>query len=491
MKRKLGFALAATLMSSAVLTAPAAEAQRGRQQAPRGISQSEMRQGQQAHPQLLEEFGGAFEGPQSDYVRRVGQRIAVQSGLSNAERDFNITLLNSPVNNAFAIPGGYVYVTRQLVALMNDEAELAAVLGHEVGHIAARHSSGRQTTSTIGTIGSVLLGVLTGNQQIAQIAGQAAQLYTLRFSRQQEYQSDDLGVRYLASAGYDPTAMGTVLAQLDAQNTLDARLAGRDARSQPTFASTHPDPGQRVNRALQKARQTPAQGGQRGRDQFLNAIDGMLYGDDPRQGIVDGLTFRHPVLRLQFTIPQGFTMANGTRAVSVTGQGAQAQFTTAPFNGDLNQYVRSAFGALSGGQNQNRQLPNIDVRSTRINGIDAAYAVTRANTQQGQVDVTVVAYAFDQNSAFHWVIIAPAGRGVGPFTPMIDSVRRMTPQEAAQVRAREVNVVTVRPGDTSARIAQGMAFDTGKLERFLVLNGLSANQPLQPGQRVKTIVYRR
>lgn len=486
MKRRTRFALAAALLSSATVQTAPLEAQRGRQQAPRGISQSEMRQGQQAHPQLLEEFGGAFDRPQADYVRRVGQRIAVQSNLSNAERDFNITLLNSPVNNAFAIPGGYVYVTRQLVALMNDEAELAAVLGHEVGHIAARHSSSRSTTNTIGTIGSVLLGVLTGNQQIAQIAGQAAQLYTLRFSRQQEFQSDDLGVQYLASGGYDPTAMGTVLAQLDAQNTLDARLAGRDARSQPSFASTHPDPGSRVNRALQRARQTGVSG-PRNRDQFLNAIDGMLYGDDPRQGIVDGRVFRHPVLGLRFAIPPGFAMSNGTRAVSVTGQGGQAQFTTAPFRGDLGDYVRRVFGGLS----QNQGLPNVDIRGTRINGLEAAYATTRANTQQGQVDVTVFAYAFDRDSAYHWLIIAPAGRGIGPFGSMIESVARLSPQEAAQVRAREIDVVTVRPGDTSERIAESMAYQDGRLDRFLVLNGLRRGQPLQPGQRVKTIVFRR
>jgi predicted Zn-dependent protease len=487
--RKARFALIFSLLaaSSSMAVAPVA-AQRSAQGAPRGISQSDMRQGAQAHPQLLEEYGGSYGGPQDAYVTQVGQRIAVQSGLSNATRDFRITLLNSPVNNAFAIPGGYVYVTRQLVALMNDEAELAAVLGHEVGHVAARHSTQRNRTSTISSGLAVLLGVLTGNSTLGQIASQGAQLYTLRFSRQQEYESDDLGIRYLASGGYDPTAMGTVLASLAAQNNLDAQLAGRDARSQPEFASTHPDPGSRVQRALQRARATPARGMERNRDGFLAAIDGMLYGDDPRQGIVDGRTFRHPVLRLAFDIPQGFTMSNGTRAVSVSGQGGQAQFTGGAFGGDLGDYVRRVFAGLSG---QGGQLPAVDIRGTRINGLEAAYATTRANTQQGAVDVTVVAYAFDRDTAYHWVVIAPAGRGAGPFGPMIDSVRRLSPQEAAQVRAREIDVVTVRPGDTPARLAQQMAYPDAQLERFLVLNGLARNQPLQPGQKVKLIVYRR
>lgn len=486
--RKKTIALVFSLLAGSSLAIAPVAAQRSAAGAPRGISQSDMRQGAQAHPQLLEEYGGAYGGPQDAYVTQVGQRIALQSGLSNAARDFRITLLNSPVNNAFAIPGGYVYVTRQLVALMNDEAELAAVLGHEIGHVAARHSNQRNRTSTISSGLAVLLGVITGNSTLGQIASQGAQLYTLRFSRQQEYEADDLGIRYLASGGYDLTAMGTVLASLAAQNDLDARLAGRDARSQPEFTSTHPDPGSRVQRALQRARATPARGMERNRDGFLAAIDGMLYGDDPRQGIVDGRTFRHPVLRLAFDIPPGFTMSNGARAVSVSGQGGQAQFAGGAFGGDLGDYVRRVFAELGG---QGERLPDVDIRGTRINGLDAAYGSTRANTQQGAVDVTVVAYAFDRNTAYHWVVIAPAGRGAGPFGPMIDSVRRLSAQEAAQVRAREVDVVTVRPGDTPARLAQQMAFRDAQLERFLVLNGLAPNQPLQPGQKVKLIVYRR
>ncbi len=206
------FALISPLLLG--LTAPAAGQTRG-------ISQSEKAQGQQAHPQFLQTFGGAYGGTQDAYVARVGKRIAVQSGLSGSERDFTVTLLNSPINNAFTIPGGYVYVTRQLLALINDEAELAAVLGHEVGHVAARHSSSRSRTSGVTSVLANILGAVTGNARVGQIAGQAAQLYTLRFSRQQELQADDLGVRYLSSGGYDKFAMSTVLASLAAQNSLD------------------------------------------------------------------------------------------------------------------------------------------------------------------------------------------------------------------------------------------------------------------------------
>lgn len=461
-----------------ILAAPAA-AQR------RAISQSEKAQGQQAHPQLLQSFGGAYGGPQDAYVARVGKRIAVQSGLSGSERDFTVTLLNSPVSNAFAIPGGYVYVTRQLLALMNDEAELAAVLGHEVGHVAARHSSSRSRTSGVTSVLAGILGAVTGSSQVGQIAGQAAQLYTLRFSRQQELQADDLGVRYLGSGGYDPLAMSTVLDSLADQNTLDQQ-AGGNARSNPEWSSTHPDPASRVQRARQLAQRAPRPAASRDRDAFLAAIDGMIYGDDPRQGIIDGSNFRHPDLRIAFTAPQGYTMSNSPQAVSINGPNGQAQLTSARYDGDLSGYVQRAFSALS----QGAAVPSAQVRRTRVNGLDAAYATVRASTGRQAVDATVFAFETARSTAYHFVIITPVGRGFEPFAPMINSFRRLAASEASQIRVREIDVVTVRAGDTVDRLAQRMAYPDRKLERFLVLNGLQRGQALQAGSKVKLVVYR-
>jgi predicted Zn-dependent protease len=453
---------------------------------PRSISANERAQGQQAHPQLLQQFGGAYGGPQDAYVARVGKRIAVQSGLSNSERDFTVTLLNSPINNAMAIPGGYVYVTRQLLALMNDEAELAAVLGHEVGHVAARHSSSRSRTSSVGSVLAGILGAVTGNATVGQIAGQAAQLYTLRFSRQQELQSDDLGVRYLSTAGYDPLAMSTVLASLANQNALDQRASG-DSRSNPEWASTHPDPASRVNRAAQRAQQTGRAGGERNRDAFLAAIDGMVYGDDPRQGVIEGRSFRHPDLRIAFTAPPGFALANSPRAVSITGQAGQAQLSSTAYRGDLGDYVQRVFVELS----QGNGTPQSAIRRTRVDGLEAAYATVRASTGRQTVDATVFAYELTPSSAYHFVLVTPAGQGVGPFGPLVDSFRRLSAAEAGDVRTRVVDVVTVRSGDTPERLAQTMAFDDLRLERFLVLNGLRPGDQVRPGDKVKLIVWRR
>lgn len=475
-----GFAIGAML----VLAVPVAASG----QTVRSISASEKAQGAKAHPELLKEFGGAYRGPQAAYVERVGKRIAVQSGLSNSERDFTVTLLDSPVNNAFAIPGGYVYVTRQLLALMNDEAELASVLGHEIGHVAARHSNKRNTTSTLGSILAAGVGVLTGSSELGQIAGYGAQLYTLRFSRTQEYAADDLGIRYLRSAGYDPYAAADMLAKLNAMSAVEAGVAGKDAKAQPSWASTHPNTADRVVRARARAKASGAasRGGARNRDAFLAAIDGMRYDDDPRQGIVDGQSFKHPDLKFAFTAPPGYAIANSPSMIAVTGPGGQAQFQGGKIGAEgMRGYLDKVFQGLGGGRTR---VEYGEVRSNSVNGMDVAYAVTRASTQSGPVDVTVFAYRFTPDTAYQFVTITPQGSGLGAFVPLVDSFRRLREGEAASVRARRIQVVTVKPGDTVQTLAGRMAYSSYRLERFLALNGVAADARLRPGDKVKLVV---
>lgn len=457
------------------------------------ITQQEAQQGAQYHPQLLAEFGGAMTGAHAQYVEQVGKNIAVHSGLGNARESFTVSLLNSPVHNAFAVPGGYIYTTRQLVTLMNNEAELAGVLGHEVGHVAARHSQRRQQASQRNTLlglgGAILSGVLLGNSQAGQTLSrtflEGSQLLTLRFSRSQELEADDLGIQYLGRAGYDRRAMGTVLASLAAQNALDARLAGRNA-SVPEWASTHPDPASRVQGALAKAGQAGT-GGITNRDTFLTRIDGMLYGDDPAQGMIEGSTFIHPELRLAFTAPQGFYMVNGTRAVSIQGQGGQAQMTLATYNGNLETYVRQQFTALGG---QNSTLAPQQIERTTVNGLPAVYGTARVNNGNSQVDVVVFAYEFARDRAYHFVAIAPAGRAA-TFNPMFQSMRRITQAEAGAVVPKKIQVVTVARGDTVASLARRMAYDSAQEDRFRVLNALGSSDTVAAGQKVKLVVRAR
>jgi predicted Zn-dependent protease len=457
------------------------------------MSAQERSEGAKAHPQLLAEYGGLYAGPQAAYVTSVGRKIAVQSSLSGAQGDFTISLLNSPVNNAFAIPGGYVYVTRQLTALMNSEAELAGVLGHEVGHVAAQHGKRRQDAATrnsiIGILGQVLVGAVAGDSGVGQLLqrgiGTGSQLLTLRFSRAQEYEADDLGIRYLAKAGYDPRALSATLASLAAQNALEAQLKGAQSAT-PEWASTHPDPASRVTRALTNARATGSGATYRNADVFLTNIDGMLYGDDPKGGVVEGNRFVHPVFRLAFTVPQGFGVDNGTQAVTVSGSQGQAQFTGAAYAGDLAAYVGTALRQLAG-QNGLASVP--EVRRATVNGLPAAFATMRAQAQGGAVDVTIFAYEFGATTAYHFVTMTPAGSGLGPFAAMTQSVGRLSAADAAKVRARRLRVVTVKVGETVASLAARMAYADNAAERFRVLNALPANATVRAGQRVKIVTY--
>jgi predicted Zn-dependent protease len=429
------------------------------------ISAADKTEGAKAHPQLIAEYGGSITGPQANYVQGVGKNIAVQSGLSNARGDFTVTLLNSSVNNAFAIPGGYIYVTRQLVGLMNNEAELAAVLGHEVGHVAAQHAKKRQSAATrnsiLGVLGTVLSGVILGNGTAGQLGqkifSQGSQLLTLSYSRSQETEADNLGIAYLGRARYDPRAMSTVLLSLANQNALDARLMGT-SNQVPTWASTHPDPASRVRAALIRAGANTT--GITNRDGFLRAIDGIMYGDDPHQGIVEGRKFIQPDMRLAFEAPSGFSMVNGTRSVSIRTLTEQGQAKVTP----------SA------------------IQRTTINGIPAAYGNAQVQGSSGLVDVVVFAYEFSKAQAFHFVTISTAG-SANQFNSMFSSMRRVTASEAAAVRPRKLVVVTAKAGDTLQSLSARMAYSDAAMERFLVLNALNTNSRIVPGQKVKIVTY--
>jgi predicted Zn-dependent protease len=270
-------------------------------------------------------------------------------------------------------------------------------------------------------------------------------------------------------------------------DALETRIQGRDSRSTPEWARTHPLSINRTQRAQVEARRTGRAGqGLRNRDQFLAQLEGIYVDDDPAQGVIDGRSFTHPDLRLQFVVPTGYTMQNGARAVTISGSAGKAQFSTARFNGDLASYINQVVYELTGGRSQ---VPMAQPRETVINGIPAMYSVGRANTSSGAVDVSVMAYRWAPDRAYHFVMLTQAGAGIGPFASMVDSLRRITPQEASSIRPRIIDVVTVGPGDTAQSLSRRMAYHDFQLERFLALNGLGANARLVPGQKVKTVIY--
>ena len=464
------------------------------QVAPRYLSQRDVAEAQRQHPELVAEFGGAETGARATYVQGVGNRVAAYSGIANPGQAYHFTTLNSAVENAFAVPGGYVYITRQLMGLMNDESELAFVLGHETGHIAARHAQARKSAATrnsiLGVLGAILGSAVGGSvfgDMISQGAMQYAQLATLGFSRDQEYQADTLGIRYLLSAGYDPMGSATMLDALVRADALETRIQGRDSRSTPEWARTHPLSANRTQRAQAEARATGRAGqGLRNRDQFLAQLEGIYVDDDPAQGVIDGRSFTHPDLQFQFIVPVGYTMQNGTRAVTISGSAGKAQFSTGPFNGDLPSYISQVVYRLTGGRTQ---VPMAPPQQTMINGIPAMYSVGRANTSSGAVDVSVMAYQWAPNRAYHFVMLTRAGQGIGPFASMVDSLRRISQQEASSIRPRIIDVVTVGPNDSVQSLARRMAYRDYQLDRFLMINGLSNNARLVPGQKVKVVIY--
>ena len=243
MRTKLLAALAASLLAATAPIVPALA-----QTPPQTIAPSELQKAAQQHPDVVAQFGGELKGPLSDYVAGIGRRISGYTNVANAGSVYKVTVLDSPVRNAFAVPGGYLYVTRELLALMNNEDELAFVLGHEMGHVAARHGQKRQTRSTITGIGAVLAQILTKSDVVGQVAGQVGQGLLLGYSRGQENESDTLGVRYMAAGGFDPYAAPRMLSAMGSAESLDATVAGRAQSQVPSWGRTHPLSAERVQR---------------------------------------------------------------------------------------------------------------------------------------------------------------------------------------------------------------------------------------------------
>ena len=480
----------ALLTATAALAAPfAASAQQARYLNPRDVQEATRQ-----HAEVVQEFGGAETGPRAAYVEGVGRRIAAFSGTANAGQVYHFTTLNSAVENAFAVPGGYVYLTRQLMGIMNDESELAFVVGHETGHIAANHAQARKSAANSSAIWGVLgqiLGAVVGGDAFGGLISQGAQQFSksrlLSFTREQEYQADQLGIRYITAAGYDPSGSATLLAQITRSTALEARLQGDRNRSTPEWASTHPLSENRAAQAAQIARQTGRVGrGIRNRDPFLAQIDGMMVDDDPAQGVIDGRIFTHPDLRLAFAVPTGYLMQNSTQAVTIQGSGGQAQFSGGRFTGRMEDYVSQVLQQLTKGRVQLALGP---MQRTTVNGIPAAYVVGRANTSSGGIDVGVFAYQWAPDTVYHFVTLTRAGQGLAPFASMVDSLRRISAAEATAIRPRVIDIVTVARGDTVQSLGNRMAYRDFRVDRFMALNGLAANSPLAPGQKVKLVVY--
>lgn len=450
------------------------------------VSEADQAYGAEQHPHLLAEFGGAYEGKQSDYVRTVGQRVAKGAGLGEK---CTFTLVNSDVVNAFAVPGCYIYITRGLLAVVGSEAELASVLGHELGHIVARHAQRQERGSLWRTLGVIAVS-LTGSERLTEFAGRAAQLFGLRYSRKQEFEADDLGGHYLREAGYDVYAAAQMLEDLKRQEAFMTATQSRDtAKSVPEWTLSHPLTENRIKRARQKAQETGLKDDALPEEQaaYFAQVDGLLYGDDPEQGFVLGRRFAHPVMRISFEAPAGFSLSNSPQAVRLVGpDGVTGEFGGGrlPKNG-LRGYTQAVADAVIG--DTPAQVRNED--TTQVNGVPAITLEIAVRVQDGTVPLSITAYDGGGGDAFHFVVISPpANAHATAIRQLFGSFRRLSPPEAAALRPRFVRTLRAAPGDT-VRAFAGRTADPAPRALFDLLNGEYENRPLKPGDPVKIVTY--
>jgi predicted Zn-dependent protease len=435
--------------------------------APRVISPDRDRD----HVRLVRAFGGEGRAPQLQQILTdVTNRLVMAT--DRPDEAFQVTILNSPVVNAFALPNGRLYVTRGLLALANDTSEVAAVLSHEIAHVTLRHASQRsELQARSALIERVAENVLNDAEEAAMAQSQARSTLA-SFSRAQELEADQTGVKVLARAGFDPFGAPRFLTALGRSGT------SSDSSSTERTAS-HPRTNERVARALQAARRAEVSGGETGRLSYLTALDGLAYGDDPADGVVKGRRFIHSRLGVAFEAPESFTLENTSQAVLGSSADGERRLlfdaADTPDGQSLEDVLRSTWtdtiepGSLTTGT---------------VNGLPLVTALSNGKEWTFRLSAIRIG-----NTTYRLIMATKGNRGdlEGIFQQTLNSVRQVQPEEARRIRPLKLHVVTAQRGDTAQALAARMPVDRA-LERFLLLNGLDRNGPLAPGERYKVIV---
>jgi len=454
-------------------------------------SAQEISIGRQQHPQIIRAFGGEYGSSElRRYIDSIGQLLA--QTVERREFQYKFTLLNSGIVNAFALPGGYIYISRGLLTLAENEAEVAGVLAHELGHINALHHGRRQGSETLAglliagaSIAADVAGV--GGRQIGQLGGAVAQSVLSGYSRKHELESDRLALRYMSRAGYDPQAMVGFLKKMRGQSRLEAKRLGQspDKVDATNYLATHPAPIERVRKAAALAGRFKVARPMLARNIYLKKIDGIMYGDDPDEGLIRGRTFVHPKLGFRFDVPDRFQLFNSPTQVRAVGpDGATIIFDSArePTDGPVSYYVTNVWGR---GANL-RGLETI-----YIDGLEAATATARVSTKGGARDARLLAIRKNLQTIFQFAFLTKPGQSQKwskPFRRTSHSFRLLTKSETAAIKPLRIRTRRVRRGDTIAKLARRMAGNDGfSLDRFLLINGLSKNPRLRSGQIVKIV----
>jgi predicted Zn-dependent protease len=484
-KIKLLYSVFIIVFAAVIIVSCAINPVTGKRQLMLMSEDQELALGASYDPQVLATFG-IYDNPAlASFIQDQGTRMGRISHRPNIQ--YHVKVLDSPVVNAFAVPGGYIYLTRGILAQLNSEAELAGVIGHEMGHITARHSASQQTKQTLGQL--VLIGGMIASEKLAQYADyamQGMQLLFLKFSRDDERQADRLGVQYSSLMGFDAKQMAEFFKVLYKMELSESE------GGVPTFLSTHPDPGDRYNTVYRNAQwwQDSLRLAQYtvNHDVYLKLIDGLIYGEDPRQGYVDGSTFYHPELKFRFTYPTAWQFQN-----------SPMQVTMAPSDGNaLIVFMLAQQKTLKAAADTALAqfgLTLTDSRNLTVNGLPALatisnQAVTDQNTGAQSVNM-VMSYFISYNNliyVFHGVSAEPNfSTYSNAFASTMGSFARLTDQARINVTPEKVFVKAVPRSGTLASAFTALSVRQDRMEEMALLNNMELTDKVNAGRLIKIV----
>lgn len=440
--------------------------------------EQELAMGKAADPQIVAEFGLYEDRTLQEYMNTVGQKIARVSHRSNINYTFRV--LDSEIINAFALPGGYIYFTRGILAHFNNEAELMGVLGHEVGHVAARHSVSQQRNQLFGQLGLIAGLVLVPDlAPLAESAQQGLGLLFLKFGRDAEKQSDELGVEYSTRLGYDASKMAEFFKTLEKQDEQRGQLI-------PEFLSTHPNPGNRFVTVGELARQWKAKENLVNpivnRNEYLRLINGLIYGDDPKQGYVENRVFYHPVLRFEMPIPAGWNSQNSPQSFQMAAKDGSALMILTLASG---QNLQDAASVAM----QKYNLRAIQSRSITVNGLEGFFVMADQAQQSGTV--RTASYFIRHNGAIYHIIgaasLANFDRYSNAFAGTLNGFKVLTDPTKINRKPDRIQVRQVNNNTTLRDALRANNIPDNRLEEFAILNGMALSERLTPGTLIKVI----
>ncbi|PTM12925.1 MAG: peptidase M48 [Bacteroidetes bacterium] len=448
----------------------------------------ELAMGQQSDPSVVAEFGVYQDEAMQAFLNEKGQEMAAVS--HRPELKYEFKLLDSPVVNAFALPGGYVYFTRGIMAHFNNEAQFAGVLGHEIGHVTARHSARQYSRTVLAQVG-LIAGMIISPQfaQLGNEASQAMQLLLLKYGRDAESESDGLGVEYSSKIGYDAHEMAGFFKTLD-------RLTGGPEGRLPTFLSTHSDPANRNVRVGQLAdqwqRKSNAGPYAVNRDSYLRLIDGMMYGEDPRQGFVENSSFYHPELKFQYPVPRDWQLLNSPQQVQMAPKDGKAVILLQLGQGASLEAAAQATAEKFKLQTTGSQRRTVNGLSALEVYADLVQEGQDANGQPAQQVLKTLSYYIQYGELiYHFLGLSteqdfPTYRG--QLLATMTGFNTLSDPDKLNRQADRLKVVVLPRAMSLREVFATYRQPSDRLEELAILNGMELTSQLPKGTLVKTIV---